>query len=264
MTRAEDWIDEEVLIVVKACPTSDRAHREAVCAAGITRDGRWLRLYPIYYRTLPESKQFRKYDIVRLRTRKLKTDSRRESVAVDEQSIEVIDHLDTADNWRKRRRWVERLVDESMCGIRRSREVTGQSMGAFRPLAVDDLVMEAYEPDRRHDQVQLNLLDQNWRPAPSPKHMFKLAYRCSDPDCRGHEQTIWDWEALQLYRKLMRDRRPLERVLAAMKEKVIDGIFASTNNTLVFCGNLVLHPTAFIIGGFFYPKGEEKEQMTLF
>lgn len=264
MTRVEDWIDEEVLIVVKAYPTINRAHREAVCTAGITRDGRWLRLYPIYYRTLPKSKQFKKYDIVRLRTRKLRTDSRKESMEVHEQSIEVIGHLDTKDNWRKRKAWIEKWADESMCSVRQAQSITGQSMGVFRPLVVSDLVMEPYDPGRSNDHVQLNLLDRDWRPVPSPRHVFKLVYRCSCPDCRGHRQSIWDWEALQLYLRLMRERRSLDRVLAGVRERVIDGIFAPTNDTMVFCGNILLHPTAFIIGGFFYPKSEEEEQMTLF
>ncbi len=38
---------EEAIIVVKAAPRLGTGHGETVCTAGITRDGCWVRLYPI-------------------------------------------------------------------------------------------------------------------------------------------------------------------------------------------------------------------------
>jgi hypothetical protein len=49
---------KKVFITVKTYPTSSKKYDELVCT---TKDGNWIRLYPIEFRKLPYDKQYKKY-----------------------------------------------------------------------------------------------------------------------------------------------------------------------------------------------------------
>ena len=61
-----------VLVLVKASPQPSRQYGDTVCVAGVEIDTgtpRWIRLYPVPFRCLDGSNQFRKYDIISVSTR---------------------------------------------------------------------------------------------------------------------------------------------------------------------------------------------------
>ena len=65
---AMDTID--FIPLVKAYPALSRTYGEVSCVAGVemTADGpRWMRFYPVPFRSLEDDKQFRKYQPVRVR-----------------------------------------------------------------------------------------------------------------------------------------------------------------------------------------------------
>jgi len=51
-----------VLITVKTYPTLSRKYGETVCTAGVRADGSWMRIYPVPFRRLDETEQYKKYD----------------------------------------------------------------------------------------------------------------------------------------------------------------------------------------------------------
>ena len=53
--------EEQILIVVKTYLRPSFKYRELVCTAGITENGKWVRLYPINYRYLNYNKWYKKY-----------------------------------------------------------------------------------------------------------------------------------------------------------------------------------------------------------
>ena len=53
---------QRILVTVKTYPTLSRKYGETVCTAGIREDGTWVRIYPVPFRRLNESEQYRKYD----------------------------------------------------------------------------------------------------------------------------------------------------------------------------------------------------------
>lgn len=264
MNNTSSWQDVEVLIAVKAYPHGGETGRETCCTAGITNEGRWLRLYPIYYTMLPDHQRYKKYDVVRMKIRKLKTDPRPESMEVLHDSIQIVRWIGPEHNWRERSSWVEKAVDASMCEIARQQQATGKSMGAFRPAMVLDVELTERKRKRGsdHRMVQLNLLDPQWRPIPPVPYSIKLSYRCSHPGCAGHVHTIVDWEASQLFWRLQRRGLPLKSIRCEIRSKILDHIFSPRNDTIVFCGNIKVKPTLFVIGGFFYHKLQH--QRTLF
>ena len=124
---------KQVLVTVMTYPSPSRRYVEIVCCAGIDlTSGSWIRLYPVPYSSLPSPNRFKKYDIIEVRCEKASRDSRIESYKVDQDSIKVIRHLDTNDNWRARRDIVLPTASSSFCEIlKRVRD--NKSLGMFKP-----------------------------------------------------------------------------------------------------------------------------------
>jgi len=83
----------EAVVMVKAAPQVGRRHGETVCCAGIDLYGNWLRLYPVSFRTLEQSKKFGRWDRIKFNWRLPNDDKRIESRRVDQQSIEIAGKL---------------------------------------------------------------------------------------------------------------------------------------------------------------------------
>jgi hypothetical protein len=65
-----------VFVTVKAYPAVGRKHGEAVCVAGIDVDpGRWIRLFPVPFRDLPNPNRFEKYETISMRVHEARTGS---------------------------------------------------------------------------------------------------------------------------------------------------------------------------------------------
>lgn len=73
------WETKRILITVKAYPQPSSRYGEAVCVAGITEKGKWIRLYPVQFRDLPQEKQFKKYEWIEAKVIKSSDDTRPES-----------------------------------------------------------------------------------------------------------------------------------------------------------------------------------------
>ena len=64
-----------------------------------------MRIYPVPFRRLEEAEQYRKFDWLELDLVKARSDPRPESWSpVDPKQMTAVGHLDTADDWRERRR----------------------------------------------------------------------------------------------------------------------------------------------------------------
>ena len=59
-----------VLITVKTYPIPSAKYDELVCTAGVREDGSFVRLYPINFRDLDYSKQYRKYQWIEVAAEK--------------------------------------------------------------------------------------------------------------------------------------------------------------------------------------------------
>src|SRR3990172_7139260 len=96
---------ERVLITVKTYPTLSRKYGETVCTAGVREDGSWVRIYPVPFRRLDEAEQYRKFDWLECDLSKSRSDPRPETRhPVNMAALQPVDHMDTRDNWRERRR----------------------------------------------------------------------------------------------------------------------------------------------------------------
>src|SRR5262245_24005498 len=129
----------KILIVVRTYPTPAKKGVEVSCTAGLTEDGRWIRLFPIPYRFLDADKRFQKYHWIEARVRKATSDVRPESYHIDLDSIRVLDKLPAGD-WRERRKRVLANVTSGVCELERRREgEKGPTLGVFKPKRIQRL-----------------------------------------------------------------------------------------------------------------------------
>ncbi len=266
----------ELLPLIKAYPALSKTYGEVCCVAGIqmTADGpRWIRLYPIPFRALEERQQFRKYQRINVRVATHTGDRRPETRRPDRDSIELVGvPIASSDGWARRRRWVEPLMTSSMCGLRRLQKRNGTSLGVFRPAKVEALLIEQVDVDAEKKAIakawaaQGTLLAglgseerrQHLREIEQIPYRFKYRYRCNERGCRGHEQSIIDWEIIQFYRQV-RNRSDWE---SRMRAKWLDELCGPERDTALFVGNQHQHPTSFMVLGVWWPP-RRPEQLAL-
>lgn len=253
---------QEVLITVKAYPNPSAKLGEAACIAGISRAGKWVRLYPIPFRDLDEEKQFTKYQWIEVSSEqgKRKNDPRPETVRPIIDSIKVLSEpLSTDHEWSARKSMVLPLLQPSMCDIQDQQERDGTSLGVFRPKEVLEVVAE--EEETRHwTDDQLAKLGQRdlfltKEKKPLEKIPFSFFYRFRCEGCRNkepHRMKIIDWELAELWRGYRRGHSE-EATVAAVRSKYLDELCGPKRDPLFYTGNMQAYPKTFLILGVFWP-----------
>ncbi|PKM82333.1 MAG: hypothetical protein CVU89_04835 [Firmicutes bacterium HGW-Firmicutes-14] len=264
MTLTGGWITKNILITVKAYPTPSQTYGEAVCTAGITEDGKWIRLYPVQFRDLPFHLRFKKYQWIKGRIRK-SSDYRPESYKVDHDSLKPLQVLDTKDKWQKRKEIVLPLLVDSLEKLESSRAEINTSLGIIKPKKIVDFFWEQVEDEWSQEQkgalsnIQMSLFDirktQEYSKLGLEKIPYKFYYHfyCDDKECKGHKLQILDWELGEAYRSW---NYPKDTLLQKIKEKYFEE-FTTKKEVYLYLGTLFeLHRfgTFSIIGLFYPPK----------
>jgi hypothetical protein len=251
-------IKKRALIVVRTYPVPARSTVEASCTAGITDDGKWIRLFPIPYRSLDEDKQFTKYQWIEAEVRKPSKDTRPESFTPNLATIALGDTISTVDEWRARKALVAPLIRPSMCAIRREHEQSGYpTLGIFRPGTIKRLLIEP-EKNPDWDASELDKLNQALtlfgdKAATQLEKLpftFKYEFVCADASCKGHTMSCTDWEMGQSFRKW---RKQYGIKWEGPFRQRYEADIINKCDTSFFVGNLHLFPNAWQIVGLFYP-----------
>ncbi|MDP1931294.1 MAG: hypothetical protein Q8L60_07555 [Gammaproteobacteria bacterium] len=125
---------EHILILAKTYPSPSAQHVETSCVAGITDKGLMRRLYPLSFRFIEESNQFRKWQWIDVRVEKATKDHRPESHRVYVDTIQCRDVLETRQQWADRRPWIDRIpYFDNMESIDGARVSEGISLGLLHP-----------------------------------------------------------------------------------------------------------------------------------
>lgn len=247
---------KDVLITVKTYPTPARKGIEVSCTAGITSEGEWIRLFPMPFRYLEGSKQFRKYQWVKVAVAKA-SDPRPDSYIPDLDSIEILSEpLPTARRWKARKDVVFPLLSPSLCHLSRTREETGATLGIFKPKQIRQLIVEP-EDTPTWTEKQLGILSQESMFERKPfKLLEKIPYRfvyeftCKDSTCSGHRISVVDWELSQAYRSWKGKYQT--RWESAFRQRFEDEMI-NKYDTHFYVGTMRAHPDTWIIIGLFYP-----------
>ncbi len=99
-------------------------------------------------------------------------------------------------------------------------------------------------------QGQLPLFASAKEPIEVLEHAFHYRYRCLDPDCAGHRQSIIDWEIAQAYRRWRREYP--DDWEERLRRRSVDDLWSSGRSTRLFVGKHQ-HPDGFLVLGVFWP-----------
>jgi len=228
---------ERILITVKTYPTLSKKYGETVCTAGVREDGSWVRLYPVPFRRLEESEQYKKFDWVECRIARNTADPRPESFRpVDHAELLAIGHMGTDDQWRDRRTLllnttkVYDRLDNLIAGAK-SNEL---SLAVFRPTRILDFRWEADDAawdakkleEMRAHLNQLGLFDASTWDRPFkmiPKLPYAFSYRFEDATGKKSELQVLDWEVGALYWNCLRSTNgDKAKALAKVRQKYLD------------------------------------------
>ena len=259
---------KRALIVVRTYPVPAKTGAEVSCTAAITKNGEWLRLFPVPWRLLSEEQQFRKYQWVDFRVVKA-SDARPESYKLKQDGINITsDPLSTNKAWKARKDVVFPLRAHCLCCLAKQRDEKGYpTLGVFRPKSIDRLIITAEDPN--WTQGQLETLRQGHlfleRPPTDLEKipfLFRYEFRCDHDTCTGHKLMCTDWEIGQSYRK-WRDQYG-DGWVAKFRQR-FEHDMMNTKDTHFFVGTIHQHPKAWIIVGLFYPpRAPEDSQPKLF
>ncbi|MFF3855553.1 hypothetical protein [Micromonospora sp. NPDC002575] len=251
-----------LLITVKAAPNPSARYGETACVGALGLDAPWtgwIRLYPIHFRDLVDDNKFRKYDVVRLDALPARQDQRRESWKPIVGTITTERHLA---NWQSRRNLLDSLIEDSMCQLNKQArdDPSARSIALIRAADISDLQVRRHPGWSTKDRKkmagylnQLDLLEPAQRsPLQEPRFTGTYRYRCAGHQCRGHQQTLLDWEFVALQRHLtqLTDAEAIDQ----LRHKFLTQLCAADRDVAFYVGNQAARPQSFSIGGVYAPK----------
>jgi hypothetical protein len=218
-----------------------------------------VRLFPLPFRHLEYSKQFKKYQWIEANVTKA-PDPRPESYKIDLESIELIGKpIPTSNNWQHRKKIVLPLKSPSLCHLQNTQDETNISLGLFKPRCVNELIIEPEEiPYWTEEELsklgQQSMFDKKYvSPLEKIPVKFKYRFYCDDSNCGGHVLSITDWEAGQAFRnfrKLYGDNWEIQ-----FRQK-FEYDMTYNYDTHFYVGTTRAHKNIWIITGIFYPRKE--------
>lgn len=257
MTTYQGWTNKRVLVTVRTYPSPARKGIEVSCTAGITDEGKWIRLFPIPYRRLEADKRFAKYQYIEAGVAKSESDPRPESYKVDIDSIKILSgSIPTKDKWEARKSRVMPLKAMSLCFLQAERDLNKEpTLGFFRPKTISGLEIEPQSSKWTEEELARLRQYPLFGNAPTTQleklpFVFRYEFRCDEPACHGHKLSCTDWEMGEAYRawKIKYSAKWEQKFRDTFEHEMI-----FVKDTHFFVGTLRTHPDAWIIIGLFYP-----------
>lgn len=256
--------EEKIFIIVKTYPRPSVKYRELVCTAGITGNGKLIRLYPISYRYLDYQRWYKKYQWIKAKIEKtdLKNDFRVDSYRPLENSIQALGKpVGREDRWLERKKIIFPAIQfTSLEEIKDEYKSDKVSLGIFKPKSMINFIIESDTShwSKKHQQVlsQLRLFDS--QPKTLEKIPFKFSYRfvCNDKRCKKpHKLSIIDWEIFELYRRIKENYQyDMDIILEKIKNKWLDEMWGPKRDSYLIVGTQYPNPTFMVLGVFWPPK----------
>lgn len=261
---------KEILILVKTYPEISRKYIETVCVAGMLKEtNEMVRIYPIRFRYIDKEKQFKKYDWINIEVQgKSSNDNRPESFTVDPYSIEIVSREEgNKVNWEKRCQTVlnsPHLID-NVETLKNMQQKYNVSLGIIKPSRDVSFHIEKRAADKfkaseikKESVLAQGDLFEDIRDLEAIPYRFKVKFKCQNPECKGHDMSILDWEIAELYRKCRKDKNWKEKVIKKL-ESMCD---FEKKEPYFILGNMNSRRNIFCVLGIFYPP--KVRQMEIF
>ena len=227
-----------------------------------------IRLYPILFRFLDDSKRFKKFSWLSIRIIKNPKDNRRESFKLYDplRDIEILEEIPvkgkTDFNWKRRMQ----LIEPFIVPYRKLQEnYETHSLGIIKLKEILNFGWKEEEKEWSKEELeklmqmyQKDLFNESKKDLPLlEKVPYSFFYEFLDEECNKHKMQITDWEIYQLYRNLKGKYHTEEDILNKIRQKYFEEFL--TNRDLYFVlGNHYRFRSKFFITGVLYPpKGWE-------
>ncbi len=245
-------------------------------------DGRWIRIYPVPFRKLDYSLQFKKYDWIEIDLKKNESDFRPESFRpVNLKTIKTFGHIPTdGDAWLERRKYVLTNVytnlDKLIAEAKDRKIIT--SIATFKPTEILNFKYEPIAAEWELNKLkklesmnaQGTLFDNEYENDIEnfevvDKLPYKFTFEFKDDANKTSKLMIEDWETGMLYwNSLKRHEGDEMKACQDVKKKYYDE-FAKTKDYYLFLGTTKLHhynsKNPFVIIGDFRPNFIKQESL---
>jgi hypothetical protein len=269
----------KVLIAVKTYPQPSQKYDELVCTAGFREDGSWIRLYPVQFRKLDYSGQYKKWEWIEIDCERRTQDPRPETYHPRDSTVEpdIIGSIGTKDHWRERKEYALKKVYTDLALLIEDAKNEdwneAVSLATFKPSAILDFswktVEKDWKPERINEMKQLNLFkkasDDKFELIPKVPYEFRYTFK----DCNGKESTLMieDWEVGALYWNCLKDCEGDEaRALEKVRQKYFDHFTQNTDLHFFLGTTLTAHvrkfSNPFVIIGAFYPLKKTQGELS--
>lgn len=187
---------------MKAQPHRSSKYFETVCCAGVGRDGKWRRQYPVPFRILAEGQKFKRWDWIEYDYTKSSDDRRTESQKVVPESLVVGETVKRAERARILNPLIRSTFDDA--------NSRGESLTLIRPetfelSSIEKTSAEIAEEREKHAALaaQLSFFDASAKPLEPCAVQFIARWR--DSEGKEHKQECDDWETSAAFGRFERD-----------------------------------------------------------
>jgi len=195
---------DECMILIKAQPHRSSKYTETVCCAGVGRDRKWRRQYPVPFRILGEEQKFRRWQWIEYKyVPPAGTDPRHESQRVQQDTLVSTTIMKPGE----RANFLAPLVKVSTAEA----DEAGESLALIRPQRIalrahdkpaDDLAYETREHRKLADQGSLFGEDREVQPFKPCRKRFTLDW--TDQLGKSHTHVCDDWETVTAFERFDR------------------------------------------------------------
>lgn len=209
---------DECFILIKAQPHRSSKYFETVCCAGVGRDRKWRRQYPVPFRILSEAQQFNRWNWIRYRYVKSKDDLRAESQKVIPESLS----LGGAVKHTERAGFLEPLIRASFADANSRRE----SLTLIRPVSLKLEAIRKTDAEIAHETAmhselanQLSMFDATAKPL--VPCLMRFVAKWHDQEGKEHSHECDDWETSAAFNRFSRGYGE-QKAIKILKQKYED------------------------------------------
>ncbi len=192
---------DECFILVKAQPHRSSKYFETVCCAGIGRDGKWRRQYPVPFRILDEDQKFNRWNWIKYTFVRSREDRREESQKVQPESLELGPKLKKSER--------ARILNPLIRGSFEDANSRNESLTLLRPKKIkisweEKSASDLQSEKEKHEELakQLSWLDNTAKPlVPCPMQFF---VDWTDEQGKPSRHVCDDWETSSAYKRFER------------------------------------------------------------
>jgi len=262
----------KVLILVKTYPQISRKHVETVCTAGLTEDGKWVRLYPIPFRKLEYEQQYKKFEWMNVPLVRNTDDFRPETYRPH---MSEMKRGDFVKNWDERRQIIfsNTPVFSNLTTLIAQAKSDKVSLAIFKPTGIVDFKVENTERDWPQDRLEcIRAMSKQGTFFQTPEELarefevvkkvpYKFSYTFKDDEGRPSTMMIADWEIGMLYWNCFEQYKDEQVATEKVKQKYF-GEFLK-KDVYLFLGTTKEHhntaPNPFIIVGVMAPPRQHQK-----